>query len=543
MRDTKPSGIRPKYSIPGSMTGETTGSATSNIIGGRRMRRSAGTARVIALLAAAFIALGGLAQKVRAEVVDITLLLVCDIYKMDGVNDRGGFARLTTAVKREKARGGHLLYLHAGDTISPSLMSGFDKGAHIIDLTNMEPPDVFVPGNHEFDFGADIFRERMAALNSTLLAANLRDENGAMLAGFADSKMFEFGGVKIGVIGLTAEDSAVKSSPGNLRITGAVETAAKQSAALRAAGADIVVGLTHSSWPVDQALIASRSLDVVLSGDDHDLHVFFDGKVAFAEAKEEAEYLTAVDLSVDVSEKDGKRRVRWWPGFRIIDTTDVPPDASVQAKIDELKGALDKELDVVLGKTTTQLDSRKASVRTTETAIGNLIADAVREAVDADIGLANGGGIRGNKIYEAGSELTRKDVLIELPFGNKTIKLEVTGADIWAILENGFSRVEDVQGRFPHVSGITVEADFTRPAGTRILSIKRNGVELDKSATYTLATNDYVGGGGDGYTMLKGAKRIFSITDAKLIANDVMAYIRARGTIAPKVEGRIVAKR
>ncbi len=499
--------------------------------------------KLTALFAGVLMSTLSLAQMARAEVVDITLLLVCDIYKMEGDDNRGGFARLATAVKREKARGGHLLYAHAGDTISPSLLSGFDKGEHIITLTNMEPPDVFVPGNHEFDFGPAIFRERMAALNTTRLAANLRNADGTMIDGFADNKMYDFGGVKVGVVGLTAEDSVVKSSPGDLKFRGAVETAAEQAKALRAAGADIVVGVTHSSWPVDKALIAARSLDVILSGDDHDLHIFFDGKVAFAEAKEEAEYLTAIDLSVELSEKDGKRRVKWWPSFRVIDTTDMPADAAVQAKIDELNAQMSKELDVVLGTVTTVLDSRKASVRTGETAIGNLIADAMRAAVGADIGFTNGGGIRGNKVYDAGAALARKDILTELPFGNRTISVELTGAQVWAILENGFSQVESASGRFPHVSGITVEADFTRPARSRVIAVKRNGADLDLAATYTVAVNNYIGDGGDGYETLKGAKRIFSITDAKLVANDVMAYIRAKGKVSPTIEGRIVAKK
>ena len=75
---------------------------------------------------------------------------------------RGGFARLAAVVKAERAKGGHVIFAHAGDTLSPSLMSGIDHGAHIMTLTNMVTPDIFVPGNHEFDFGKAIFLQRMA---------------------------------------------------------------------------------------------------------------------------------------------------------------------------------------------------------------------------------------------------------------------------------------------------------------------------------------------------------------------------------------------
>ena len=82
---------------------------------------------------------------------------------------RGGFAKLAAVVKAERARGVPMLFCHAGDTFSPSLMSGFDQGAHIVELTNMIKPDVFVPGNHEFDFGKDVYLKRMGAVELPLL--------------------------------------------------------------------------------------------------------------------------------------------------------------------------------------------------------------------------------------------------------------------------------------------------------------------------------------------------------------------------------------
>ena len=108
-----------------------------------------------------------LAGTAWAESTRVTFILVNDIYQMsdevgpDGQR-RGGFARLATIVKAERAKGGHVIFAHAGDTLSPSLMSGIDRGAHIMTLTNMVKPDIFVPGNHEFDFGKATFLERMA---------------------------------------------------------------------------------------------------------------------------------------------------------------------------------------------------------------------------------------------------------------------------------------------------------------------------------------------------------------------------------------------
>ena len=491
--------------------------------------------RLAALSAALFLFAG----TVLAETVNVTFLLTNDIYKMSGGKARGGFARLASVIKAERAGNGHVVYAHAGDTISPSLLSGFDQGEHIIALLNITPPDIFAPGNHEFDFGPDVFRKRMAEANFPILAANLRDAGGEKLAGIEDSKMLEFDGVKIGIVGLTADDSPVKSSPGDLKFTDTIETGVAQAKAMKEAGADLVVAVVHANRAQDRALFDTRAFDIILTGDDHDLMLFYDGRTVMVESKEEAEYVTAIDVAVDVSERDGRRRVRWWPQFRLIDTASVDPDPDTMAKVEEYEGELSKELDVAIGKTATPLDSRKASVRSGETAIGNLIADAMREAVEADVALTNGGGIRGNTEYPAGTELTRRTILTELPFGNKTMKLSMTGEMILAALENGLSQVENSAGRFPHVSGMTVVADVSQPAGSRVKSVTIGGNPLDPAGTYTFATNDYMAGGGDGYRMLRGAERVFSETDAKLMANDVMVYIRKRGEVSPAVEGRM----
>lgn len=495
------------------------------------------------ILIAALFSGATLISPALAETVNLTLVLTNDIYKVDNTSERGGFARLNAVVKAERAKGGNVIYAHAGDLISPSLLSGFDQGEHTIALTNIAPPDVFTPGNHEYDFGPDVFMKRMRQAKFPLFAANLRTKDGKPVEGFKDTEIKDIGGVKVGIVGATAEDSPVKSSPGDgLVFASTYDTVTAKAKELREQGADLVVAVVHASRTVDRQLFDSHLIDIILTGDDHDLALFFDGRTVMAESKEEAEFVTAIDVKVDVTEKDGKRSVKWYPNFRLIDTATVTPDPETQAKVDAYNAELSKELDVAVGTTTEPLDSRKASVRTAETAIGNLIADAAREAVGADIAITNGGGIRGNKEYAAGVEITRRDILSELPFGNKTVKLEVTGEMVWAALENGVSDVENSSGRFPQVSGLAFEADLRKPKGQRVTAVTIGGKPLDKAAAYTLATNDYMFGGGDGYKVLTGAKPLFGVRDAKLLANDVMAYVTKRKTVSPKVEGRITLK-
>jgi 2',3'-cyclic-nucleotide 2'-phosphodiesterase (5'-nucleotidase family) len=234
--------------------------------------------------------------------------------------------------------------------------------------------------------------------------------------------------------------------------------------------------------------------------------------------------------------------VSWSPAFDIIDTAAIEPDAEIAAVVQGYLDQLDEELGIEIGVTTTALDSRRASVRSQETAIGNLIADAMRAAVDADIGITNGGGIRADREYAAGAALTRGDILAELPFGNKTVKLEVTGQQVLDALENGFSQVEQGAGRFPQVSGLTVTVDLTRPAGERVVSANVGDAPLDPAATYTLATNDFMAGGGDGYVAFVGAPNLIDAVDAQLMASQVIDYVAEMGTVSPAVEGRIATQ-
>ena len=179
-------------------------------------------------------------------------------------------------------------------------------------------------------------------------------------------------------------------------------------------------------------------------------------------------------------------------------------------------------------------------VRGRESGIANLITDVMRATTGAEVALANGGGIRADKVYPPGKTLLRRDIQSELPFGDKTILLEVSGAGLLAALEHGVSKVEEGAGRFPHVSGMAYRFDASKPPGSRIAGVTVDGAPLDLSRTYRLATNDFLGRGGDGYDMLAEAPRLIDATAGKVTAALVIDAIAAAGKIAPQVEGRIV---
>jgi 5'-nucleotidase/UDP-sugar diphosphatase len=474
----------------------------------------------------------------------ITFILTNDIYLMgetiapDG-KPRGGFARLAAVVKAERAKGGPVIFAHGGDTLSPSLMSGIDGGAHIIALTNMVPPDIFAPGNHEFDFGKAVFLKRMAEAKFPVYAANLRGPDGKPLADIKDRAIVEFAGVKIGLTGAAYDQTPKVSSPEDLKFLPTVAAMKEQGTLLRKEGADFVVAVMHADRSQGVELSATNATDLILTGHNHDLFVQYDGRVAMAESSYDGHYVVMIDVAIDIATAEGRRTVKWWPQFRIVDTATVTPDPEVAAVVAKLEADLSREMDQPLAKLAVELDSRNIAVRTGEAAIGNLIADAMRAKSGADAAVTNGGSIRGGKVYPAGSTITRRDVLAELPFGNRVVTIEIRGRDLRSALESGFARLADAAGRFPQVSGMTIQFDPRLPPGKRIKSIKIGGKPLDPNRIYRIATNDFLARGSDGYDTFGKARSLLPADDSPLLANEVMSYLQKLGTVQTGIQGRI----
>jgi 2',3'-cyclic-nucleotide 2'-phosphodiesterase (5'-nucleotidase family) len=474
-----------------------------------------------------------------AEPVKITLLGIGDIYEFAGDGDQGGFARLNAVAKAEKAANPNTLYLFDGDMLSPSILSGFDKGQNTIDLTNLVPFDLAVPGNHEFDFGPENFMEKMKGSKYPWAAINITKADGSPVEGLGGVTVKEVAGLKIALIPVAQDTTPEVASPGDLKFLPTVDTAIDAAKDARKDGADLVVGVVQTDMTNDQKLIKSHAFDVILSGDDHSYATAYDGVTAYVETSIDGRVISPVDLIVNVSEKDGKRVVKWKPEFRFIDTASVTPDPESQAMVDKFQKQLDDELNVEIGVAETALDSRRNVVRGEESAMGNLIADAIRETTGADIAIMNGGGIRADRTYDPGTKLTRRDILTELPFGNKTVLTVLPGSQVLAALENGVSQVEKGAGRFPQVSGMTFVYDPSAPAGSRVSEVMVGGQPLDLNKTYKLATNDYVLGGGDGYAALGGGEVLINGGNGNLMANDVIAYVEKMGKVTSTVEGRI----
>jgi 2',3'-cyclic-nucleotide 2'-phosphodiesterase (5'-nucleotidase family) len=479
-----------------------------------------------------------------AAPVTVTFLHTNDIYLIDQQDGHGGFPKLMTLLKQERAANPNAITTFGGDLFSPSVMSGFTKGSQMVELMDAIGLDYAVPGNHEFDFGPETFEQNIKASKAVWLAANLRRADGNPVPGVVEHAIVEIAGMKIGMFGVITPETVTLSSGGEaFNFTDPVTTARSQVEKLRSQGADFIVAFTHLDWAEERELAQQvGGIGLMLTGHDHIAATIFVGDTLLVQAGSNAHWLAAVDVKLDDVTQRGKKKLIARYQWRMHSTAGIEDDPDIAALVQTYKAKLDTELNVVVGTTSTALDTRREIVRTQESAFANLIADAMRESVGADVALTNGGGMRGETLYEAGTEITRKTVLTELPFGNVTVKLEIPGQVLLAALESGVSKVENVRGQFPHVSGMTYVFDPKLPPGNRIITVQVGNQPLDPTATYTLATNDYLAAGGDNYDMFKGLKRLIDASGATLMATAVMHYIEQRGAIAPKLEGRITTR-
>jgi 5'-nucleotidase len=480
---------------------------------------------------------------VSAQTTRVTILHVNDVYQFAPVDagKRGGLARLLTLKKQIKEENPNTIFTLGGDTLSPSVETLTYKGAQMIDAWNAVGIDYAVFGNHEFDVKTDVLLQRMKESKFVWLGANVFDTKTNKI--FADTPPFvikDFGGVKVGIIGLLLPETKQTSSmEASLQVKNYCDTAKELVPKMREAGANAIIGLTHLFMYQDKELAKCADFDLILGGHEHTLLQSSSNGTPIFKMTADAREMGRFNLNFDTKTK--KLESMDW---EIIPVTDQITDAPEFAVVfDKYKDLLQKLAEPV-GLTAVSLDALSLSNRTKETNIGNLIADSYRNATGADIGFVNGGSVRADLTYSPGT-LTKRDVLSILPFNNPVVKVELSGKLLREVLEHGVARsAEDNEpGRFPQVSGVSFKFDTTKPAGSRVTEILVGGKPLDENKTYTLATSDFlVAKGGDGYVMFKSAKILTDAATAPKDSDLLEKTIRESKdrTIAPKLEGRIV---
>ena len=467
----------------------------------------------------------------------LTILHFNDDYQLSAVErgKAGGLDRLASLVKQYRRQERYVLLLFAGDLLSPSAESSVFKGRQLIDGLNRLGIDAAVFGNHEFDYGPAELEKRVAESRFPWLATNSFAPGLRPFPGSRQYVTVSIAGVRIGIFGLTTPETASSSSPGQTTFGNPVAVGKAIVPVLRRAGVQVIIALTHLDMSDDQLLLRDvPEIDLVIGGHDHDPMTARVGGRLIAKAGVDARWLGVTHL-----ELAGEHAAT----HTLVPITDqTPSDPEMAAAVKQYADRLNQELDVIIGETLAPLDARTVIVRQQEAPLGNFIADVIRAAVQADLGIINGGGIRSDAVLPAGP-IRRRNVLAWLPFGNVAVKVAVTGAAVRQALENGVSQVDQLGGRFPHVSGVRVVFNPTRPVGSRVLEVRVGDKPLDDGATYTVATNDFMLRGGDGYTMLSKGQALINASGGPLMATAVIEAIQKTKTINPKPEGRITIAR
>ena len=472
--------------------------------------------------------------------VRVTLLQVNDVYQFTPVDrgTRGGLGRVLSLRKAAQQQNPNTLFLLAGDTISPSVESITYKGQQMIEAWNLAGLDYATFGNHEFDFGPDVLKQRMKESKFGWIAANVIEKStGKPFGSAAPFVIREFGGVKIGIFGLVLPETKTTSRPGpDVDFLDPCETAKAMVSEIHSQGAKVVVALTHLSMREDKEVARCSDVDLIIGGHEHTLLESSAGGAPIFKMTADARELGRIDLNI--AQTTGELTSIDW---KVIPVTSETVEDSQFSSLYKKYSSLLAELSLPVGRTGVVLDGRSSENRTRETNLGNLVADAFRQFTQSDVALVNGGSIRVDELVPAG-RLTMREVLSILPFKNKLVKIEVTGTLLREALEHGVAQIANnaQPGAFPQVSGIQFSYDASRAAGERIVDLKIKGQPVSPSKTYSLTTTTFIAlDGGDGYTMLKGTP-ILTAPERLPLDSDVLKRVFAGGRVlAPRVEGRI----
>jgi len=480
-------------------------------------------------------------QGVLAEAlpdVNITILHTNDLHGR--VEEGIGFARLATWVQNFREENPHTLLLDAGDTVHGLPIATLFQGESIIRLMNAVGYDAMVAGNHDFNYGW----ERLVALdqmaNFPIMGANIINEAGETI--LTPYEIKEVGGVKIGIFSLSTPETALKTHPKNvagLTFTDPV-TVATEMVNLLEPQVDLIIALGHLG--TDQESEPYTSIQVIQAVPGIDLFVdghchteFSSGmlinETLLVSTGEHGNNLGVVQLVV---EEGGLVAAE----ASLINATEmsVAEDEGVKAMIAQLNQEVQTIGAEVIGNTSVHLEGARDLVRTSETNLGNLVTDVFLDVTGADIALTNGGGIRDSI---AAGAITKGDIIRVFPFGNSIEVKRVTGQDIKEALEHGTRTYPEPSGAFPQVAGLTFVIDVSRPEGDRVVEVMVGSEPLDLEKEYTLATNDFVAAGGDGYHMIATTPTLHQMMT---MDEALIEYIRERGELTPVVEGRITVR-
>ncbi|PRY92525.1 bifunctional metallophosphatase/5'-nucleotidase [Donghicola tyrosinivorans] len=460
----------------------------------------------------------------------------------------GGSARLVTALEAARARSNNSVLFDGGDQFQGTLFYTYYKGKLAAEMMNKMGYDGMTVGNHEFDDGPEVLAGFMDAVTFPVLMSNADVSMEPALAGkLQKSTVIERGGEKIGLIGLTPQDTDELASPGkNVVFTDPVQAVQGEVDKLTAEGVNKIIVLSHSGYVVDQRVAAETTgVDVIVGGHSNTLLGDMEGAEGpYPTVVNGTQILSAYAYGKFLGELnvtfDDEGNILEASGQPIIMDAAVTEDEATVARITEAAAPLEEIRNKVVAESAEAIDGDRNSCRAGECQMGNLVADAMLARVKGQgiqIAIQNGGGVRAS--IDAG-EVTMGEVLTVLPFQNTLSTFQVSGATIVEALENGVSQIEEGAGRFPQVSGMSFKFDAAAEPGSRVSDVMVGDAPIDPAATYGVVSNNYVRNGGDGFKMFVDAENAYDFGPD--LADVVAEYIAAQGPYKPYTDGRISAK-
>jgi len=501
--------------------------------------------RITTLLLAGLVALGACAISPAPAAPGLTFIHLNDTYRVGAVEDgdAGGFSRVVTLIRELQSQGRDVHVLHGGDLLYPSLESQLWDGLQMVDALNFIDalaPVHFVAGNHEFDRrGPEQLAAAVRASTFDWLADNYRVSTGdpAVDGALRSAFTFRHGDRLVGIFALTLHDADGGNARDYVEIDRDYAGAAERAiAALDAAGANIIIGLTHLHLWQDLRLAALKArhpnLLFIVGGHEH-----------------EPQYAAGSDRAAIVMKGASNARVIW----RI----DVDFAADGHVTVGERRIALDRSvafdpdyerlaarwrgrllekfpfLEARVGTAALAMDAREEFVRSRESSWGNFIVDQMRGAFGepaADLAFINSGTLRIDDFIE--DDIRFEDIGRTFGFSSFLRYMSLSGDEFRRVLEAGFRGEGDAsQGYFPQVSGFRVCVDRSRPVGERIVGLQvpdaEGWREIAADGEYTLVVPDFLYRGGDGYELPKDRFASRPGSELKYLVLD--AILRAQG--------------
>lgn len=432
----------------------------------------------------------------------------------DGNFQIGSVARIKTIMDEVCALigDGNVLYVDGGDSPYNTTLANVTLGDVSVAALSALGLDATVIGNHDYDYSFENLLRLAGDAEYAMLSANTKYKEGHAPEGadslypdaFGDYIVRDAGGLKIGIFGITDNESAATTlyvNTADITWDDDLEKAADVVATLKdEEGCDVIVALSHLHSKNRALVEENKDINISIGGgnDIAGRPTILGENQYLINPGKHGEAVTQINLIIYAGELTGIVH------NQIFLTNAYEEDAEIKALVDGYNEQVDAALEVTIGHMADNLEWSSELVRCQNSPIANLVTDALLaffEPDGAELCIVNGGGIRAK--LDAG-EVSIRQVAAVLPFDNNMMLVETSGQTIWDALENGISSYPQTNGKFPQVAGMTYT--FTHDAATETNTLTAvtlaDGTPLDLNARYKVVINSFLAGGGDGYTML-----------------------------------------